>query len=75
MKPLVGVVTSTKMAKTATVEVRRVKIHPIYKKRVRTRKKYHAHDLLGVKTGDKVKIKETKPVSKTKKWQIIEKIK
>jgi len=75
MKPLIGIVTSTKMEKTATVEVTRIKVHPIYKKRVKVKKKFHAHDEIGVKEGDKVKIQECRPISKTKKWKIIEIIK
>ena len=74
MKQLQGVVTSTKMQKTATVLVIRKKIHPIYKKGMRIRKKYHAHDELGVKTGDKVRIVETRPISKTKKWKVEERL-
>lgn len=73
MKILEGVVVSTKMKKTATVLVERKKIHPIYKKGIKTTKKYHAHDELGVKVGDKVKIQECRPISKTKKWRIIKK--
>lgn len=72
MKPLMGVVTSTKMTKTATVEVARIKVHPVYKKRFKVKKKYHAHDEIGVKEGDRVRIVETKPISKTKRWRIVE---
>ncbi len=75
MKRLEGIVVSTKMAKTATVLVERIKVHPLYKKRMRVRKKYHVHDEIGVRLGDKVKIKEDRPISKTKKWKIIEVIK
>jgi len=75
MKILEGVVTSTKMAKTATVLVERFKVHPLYKKRVKVKKKYHAHDEIGVKVGDKVKIQECRPISKTKRFKIIEVIK
>ena len=75
MKPLIGTVTSTKRDKTATVEVVRIKAHPVYKKRFRVKKKYHVHDDRGVKEGEKVKIAETKPISKTKRWQVIEIIK
>lgn len=75
MKQLIGTVTSTKMEKTATVEVERIKVHPIYKKRTKVKKKFHAHDEIGVKEGDKVKIVETKPLSKTKRWKIMEIIK
>ena len=75
MKPLIGIVISTKMQKTATVSVERIKVHPLYKKRLRVKKKYHAHDELGVREGDRVRIKECRPISKTKKWRIIEVIK
>jgi small subunit ribosomal protein S17 len=75
MKILEGVVTSTKMAKTATVLVERFKVHPLYKKRIKVKKKYHAHDEIGVKVGDRVKIQECRPISKTKKFKIIEVIK
>jgi small subunit ribosomal protein S17 len=74
MKIFEGVVTSTKMKKTAIVLVERFKVHPLYKKRIRVKKKYHAHDEIGVKVGDKVKIQECRPISKTKKWKIIEKL-
>jgi small subunit ribosomal protein S17 len=63
------------MKKTATVRVERFKIHPVYKKRMKTKKKFHAHDELGVKVGDRVIIGETKPVSKTKNWRILEVVK
>ena len=75
MKILEGVVTSTKMAKTATVLVERFKVHPLYKKRIKVKKKYHAHDEIGVKVGDRVKIQECRPISKTKRFKIIEVIK
>lgn len=75
MKPLIGTVTSTKMETTVTVEVTRIKIHPIYKKRVKVKKKFHVHDEIGVKEGDRVRIQECRPISKTKKWKIVEVIK
>lgn len=75
MKIFEGVVVSTKMVKTVTVLVERFKKHPVYQKRVRKTKKYHAHDDLGVKMGDRVKIQECRPISKTKKWKIVEVIK
>jgi len=75
MRILEGVVTSTKMAKTATVLVERFKVHPLYKKRIKVKKKYHAHDEIGVKVGDRVKIQECRPISKTKRFKIIEVIK
>ncbi len=75
MKEFIGKVVSTKMPKTATVLVWRFKMHPLYKKRIKVSKKYHVHDPFGVKEGDQVKFKETRPISKTKKWEIIEVIK
>lgn len=75
MKKFTGRVISTKMDKTVTVEVVRLKAHPIYKKRMRVKKKFHAHDDLGVKVGDRVIIVETRPISKTKMWRVKEAIK
>ncbi len=75
MKKLTGRVVSTKMDKTVTVEAVRLKVHPVYKKRMRVKKKFHAHDDLGVKVGERVAIVETKPMSKTKKWRVKEVIK
>lgn len=71
MKVLKGRVISTKMAKTATVAVARIVVHPIYKKRFRRTRKYHVHDELGVKEGDEVVFASVRPVSKLKKWKII----
>ena len=72
MKPLLGYVISDRMAKTVTVEIKRQKAHPLYHKRVWLKKKYHAHNDLDAKTGDRVRIAETRPISKTKRWQVIE---
>jgi small subunit ribosomal protein S17 len=59
------------MAKTVTVEVERKNLHPRYKKLVITHKKYHAHDETGIaKLGDKVRIVETRPISKTKFYRV-----
>ena len=74
MKKIDGVVTSIKMKKTATVLVERKKMHPVYKKRIKVTKKYHVHDEIGVKLGDRVRIQASRPISKTKKWNIIEKL-
>ena len=74
MKALTGIVTSTRMNKTVAVEVRRIWVHPVYQKRIHLKKKFHAHDEIGVKEGDKVKMTETRPVSKTKRWKIVEKL-
>ncbi len=71
MKIFTGRVIATKMAKTATVAVERVIIHPLYKKRNRRDTKYQVHDELGVKIGDVVKFTASRPYSKTKKWKII----
>jgi len=65
-----GKVVSTKMAKTATVVVERILVHPIYKKRFKRVRKFQVHDELGVKIGDKVSFVTTRPVSKLKKWKI-----
>ena len=75
MKTIVGKVISTKMKNTVTVEVVRIKVHPTYQKRYRVKKKYHAHSDQKVKEGDRVKIQACRPVSKSKKWKIVEVIK
>ncbi|MDP1710128.1 MAG: 30S ribosomal protein S17 [bacterium] len=72
MKIFVGHVIGTKMAKTATVTVENVVIHPLYKKRFRRLRKYSVHDEKGVKVGDTVKFVASKPYSKTVKWNIVE---
>jgi small subunit ribosomal protein S17 len=72
MKTLKGIVISTKMSKTAVVEVRTSRVDPLYKKRVWTKKKYHVHTETKVKNGDGVVFTETRPISKTKKWKITE---
>jgi len=75
MKGFIGKVVSTKMKKTATVEVVRVVAHPIYKKRFKKTKKYQVHDELGAKKGDTVRFVASRPYSKLKKWKIVEIIK
>ena len=68
-----GVVVSTKMQKTIVVEVRTYKTHPKYQKRYRVSRKFYAHDEKGTaKMGDMVVIKETRPLSKLKRWELIE---
>ena len=70
-KTMVGEVVSTKMAKTIVVEVNRQKAHPYYKRVVKRSKKFYAHDEQGTaKLGDVVKIEETRPLSKLKRWQL-----
>ncbi|HJD56423.1 MAG TPA: 30S ribosomal protein S17 [Rickettsia endosymbiont of Pyrocoelia pectoralis] len=69
---LQGVVTSSKADKTVTVQVERKFKHPIYKKFVRVSKKYAAHDPQSkFQDGDKVSIIESRPISKTKTWVVI----
>lgn len=70
-KTLIGEVVSTKMAKTIVVEVNRQKAHAFYKRVVKRSKKFYAHDEQGTaKLGDVVKIEETRPLSKLKRWQL-----
>ena len=72
-KVLTGTVVSDKMDKTITVLVETYKNHPLYHKRVKYSKKYKAHDENGVAgIGDTVKIMETRPLSATKKFRLIE---
>ncbi|MEO8649682.1 MAG: 30S ribosomal protein S17 [Acidobacteriota bacterium] len=68
----IGVVSSDKMTKTVVVRVDRVVKHPVYRKYVRKRKKFMAHDELGSKIGDKVRIVETRPTSARKRWRVVE---
>ena len=68
----VGVVTSDKMMMTVVVRVDRLVKHPIYRKYVRKRKKFMAHDEKGAKIGDKVRIVETRPMSARKRWRVVE---
>jgi small subunit ribosomal protein S17 len=68
-----GLVISDKTDKTVVVAVETRKVHPLYKKAIRVTKKYKAHDENNACTiGDKVKIVETRPISKEKRWRIIE---
>ncbi len=69
----IGVVVGSKMKKTVTVMVERQVRHPLYKKIVKKRKKYFAHDEYEkCKLGDMVKIVETRPLSKLKRWRVME---
>jgi small subunit ribosomal protein S17 len=68
-----GVVFSNKMDKTITVAIKWKEKHPIYQKFVSKTKKYHAHDEKNdCNIGDTVKIMETRPVSQTKRWRLVE---
>ncbi len=72
-KTRIGVVTSNKMVKTITVAVERNVKHPLYGKFVKKTTKFHAHDEKNECTiGDLVKIMETRPLSKTKRWRLVE---
>ena len=67
----VGLVVSTKMAKTIVVEVTRRVPHPLYKRILTKRKKFYAHDeTANAKMGDTVRIVEARPMSKLKRWQL-----
>lgn len=75
-KERVGVVLSNRMQKTVIVQVQRIFMHPLYKKEVRIGKKYYAHDEKNeCEIGDVVRIMETRPLSKLKKWRVVEVIK
>ena len=68
-----GVVVSAQNDKTVTVLVERQFAHPLYTKQVKKTKKYRAHDEKNeYKTGDVVRITETRPLSKTKRWRVLE---
>jgi small subunit ribosomal protein S17 len=74
VKKFKGTVVSTKMAKTAAVVVNDFKMHPKYKKRYRVSRKYKVHDETGsAKVGDVVEFIECRPLSKDKKWRLINK--
>jgi small subunit ribosomal protein S17 len=70
---LQGRVVSDKRDKTITVEVERRVLHPVYKKIITRSKKYSAHDPNNAhKVGDVVKIRECRPLSKTKRWEVVD---
>ena len=72
-KSRIGVVSSNKMTKTITVKVERKVKHPIYGKFVKKSTSFHAHDENNVASiGDVVRIMETRPLSKTKRWRLVE---
>ena len=75
-KTLTGIVMSTKMQKTVVVQIERKFRHLIYGKVIIRHKKYKAHnESLELKVSDKVKIEETRPISKDKHFRVVEKIK
>ncbi len=69
-KHVIGTVKSAKMMKTAVVDVVHFKVHPKYLKRIKVNKSYIAHNEIGAKEGDSVRLEETRPISKNKHWQI-----
>ncbi len=72
-KTRIGIVSSDKMNKTITVAVERKVKHPIYGKFLKKTTKFHAHDEQNVAgVGDMVRIMETRPLSKTKRWRLVE---
>ncbi len=72
---LVGTVVSDKTDKTVTVKVERKEKHPLYGKIIRRSKKYHAHDEGNeFRPGDTVRIEETRPISKTKTWKVLDRV-
>ncbi len=72
---LIGTVVSDKTDKTVTVLVERRVKHPLYGKIVKRSKKYHAHDEVNeYNVGDTVRIEETKPISKTKTWKVLDRL-
>jgi small subunit ribosomal protein S17 len=72
---LIGTVVSDKADKTVTVLVERKVKHPLYGKIIRRSKRYHAHDEdNSYKAGERVRIEETRPVSKTKTWKVLDRV-
>jgi small subunit ribosomal protein S17 len=75
-KERVGIVTSNAMRKTITVSVMRLVEHPLYKKATKRTRKFKAHDEKNEsQVGDLVRIRETRPLSKTKRWTLVEIVK
>ena len=69
----IGVVMSDRMDKTVVVAVERASSHPLYKKVVRVRRKFTAHDEANdCRTGDRVRIAECRPMSRRKRWRVVE---
>lgn len=71
-KTRTGMVVGDKMAKTVVVLLARQFAHPLYGKRMTRSKRVTAHDEHGAKVGDRVRIMETRPLSKTKRWRVVE---
>lgn len=74
-KKLFGTVVSDKMEKTVVVLVERLTRHSVYRKFVRRRVRYMAHDAKGIcRVGDEVRIMESRPLSRRKRWQVISRV-
>lgn len=72
-KSLVGVVTSDKMEKTIVIKIEQRKLHPLYKKYITVSKKLKAHDAENLcRVGDRVKVVQTRPLSREKRWRLLE---
>jgi small subunit ribosomal protein S17 len=71
-KVRVGIVASDKMTQTVTVVLERRVAHPRYGKQVKVTRRVKAHDETGAGIGDKVRIMETRPLSKTKRWRVVD---
>jgi 30S ribosomal protein S17 len=67
---LTGVVTSNKMTKTVVVEISRTFRHPLYKKVIHSSRRMKAHDEMGCQIGDEVRIVESQPISRQKRWVV-----
>ncbi len=75
-KERIGLVTSNAMEKTVTVSVERLVPHRLYNKAIKRTKKFKAHDQENqCSVGDVVRIQETRPLSKTKRWRVVEIVK
>ena len=75
-KEMIGMVISEKANKTIVVRVGHITVHPVFKKTIKRYNKFKAHDEKNeAKTGDAVKIRETRPVSRDKRWRLIEVVK
>lgn len=69
---LVGTVVSNKMQKTVVVAVERLVAHPLYGRRLRRTSRFKAHDEIGCQVGDRVLIMETRPLSREKRWRVVQ---
>lgn len=73
MRTRQGIVVSDKMEKTVVVEVNRIVKHPLYKRYIRRTKRFKAHDPENAcRIGDRVRIEATRPLSKEKKWRVVD---